>query len=257
MNAAVRIMKKIIVLLLSCLPLCVQAEPLRLCQESASEAPFLPQLTVNGQAFYGTHAAVVAHALNQLNIEFSIARLPLRRCMFLLESGVFDGTISLGWTTERSRKFIYPLSDSQTANEKLKISYVNYPIYALADSAVTWDGVSFSNISRGIAAPKGFLVEAQLRAMGVLQETELGVDFGLSLLQKHRVDAVVLPEGPGDNMVLNTSSEQIKKLDILFYQQPVYLAFSRQQHKLNTGQMQAIWQQIPLSRHEITGPFNQ
>lgn len=84
----------------------------------------------------------------------------------------------------------------------------------------------------------------------MLQETEVGVDLGASLLKRRRVDGVVLSEDVGDKMVINASSGKIKKLDIMFYQQPIYLVFSHRQYKLNTETIQSIWQQITLSRNE-------
>ncbi len=242
---------RIIILILCFLPFCVCAAALRLCQESDAEDPDLPVFTVNNESFHGEHAAIVAHALGQLNQAFSLVRLPWRRCMSLVENGVFDGVVGMGWSPERHDKFMFPQTANQLADEAIRLSYTNYPVYVLAGSALAWDGITFSNIKSGIAAPKGFLVAKQLKALGVLQETDVGVDLGLSLLKKQRIDAVVLSEIVGDRMLANEGSGSIKKLDQPFYRQAVFLVFSLKQQTLDAEKIQAVWQQIPLSRAEI------
>lgn len=243
--------KAILLALLICLP--AHAELLTLCQESAEEDPFLTEFKLNNQSYYGQHSAISAHALQQLGIEFSIIRLPWRRCVSAAMNGQYDGVIGVGWDEERGQKLLFPTLDNNLINEALRLYFVNYPIYTLATSALVWDGVKFENLKYGLTAPKGFIVENKLKALGALQQIEEGIDAGLSLLSGGRVDGVILAEEVGNKVVATQKLQNIKRLDILFYQQPIFLAITRSQKKITSAQIQAIWGQIPSSRLAMIG----
>ncbi|MEH8021946.1 transporter substrate-binding domain-containing protein [Rheinheimera metallidurans] len=236
---------------LVCLP--AQAELLKLCQESAAEDPFLAEFKVDNQSYFGQHSAITAHALQQQGISFSLVRLPWRRCVSATMNGEYDGVIGVGWDEERSQNLIFPTADDNSVNASLRLYFVNYPIYTLRTSALTWNGVKFDNVKYGLAAPKGFVIENKLKTLGVLQPIQDGVNASISLLGSGRVDGVVLAEEAGDKMLAQQSQANIKKLDIMFYSQPIFFAINRKQNKLTTAQVQAVWEQIPSSRLAILG----
>ncbi len=230
---------------------CVQAKPLRLCQESVQEDPFLKEFTINNRQVFGNHAAIVSHALLRLGIEFSIARLPWRRCLQEAGNGKFDGVIGLGWSKERSQQFAFPLTDGNDIDESLRLYYVNYPIYASADSPLQWDGAHFSAVRHGLTAPKGYLVEELLRRHGVLQQLDVGIDAGVQLLANGRLDGVVLSEEVGDRMLAQQHIKGVRKLSPYFYRQPIFLAINRRQQVLPGTVLPLLWRQLPLSRAAV------
>ncbi len=89
------------------MPFVVQSDALKLCQESASEDPGLPLHVIEGHSYFGDHAAIVVQALIQVKAEFTVERLPWKRCVSFVEKGVYDGAIGMGWNIERSQKFAY------------------------------------------------------------------------------------------------------------------------------------------------------
>lgn len=236
---------------LVCLP--AQAELLKLCQESAAEDPFLAEFKVDNQSYFGQHSAITAHALQQQGISFSLVRLPWRRCVSATMNGEYDGVIGVGWDEERSKKLIFPTTDDNSLNDALRLYFVNYLIYTLKTSALTWNGVKFDNVKYGLAAPSGFVIENKLKTLGVLQPIQDGVAVGLSLLNGGRVDGVILAEETGNKVLANKKLSNIKALDVLFYRQPIFLAIARSQNKLTSAQIQAIWEQIPSSRLAMMG----
>lgn len=241
-------------ILLACfLSLPAYADVLSLCQESKAEDPYLHEFQIHGHSYHGQHAAVVAHALHQLGIEFSLSRLPWKRCISGVMNGVYDGVVGIGWSQERSHKLFFPMADENTLNESFRLYYVRYPIYVQSESPLVWDGAEFKHVKHGLVAPKGYLVEEKLKRLNALQQTDAGVDVGISLLRNRRVDGVVLSEEVGDRMILEERAKDIKKLDVIFYQQPIFLAISRNQRKLTTDDIQRVWMQLPLSRVEIMG----
>lgn len=203
------------------------------------------------------HAAVVAHALHQLDIKFFLSRLPWKRCVSGVMNGVYDGVVGIGWSQERSQKLSFPMADEHTIDESFRLYFVRYPIYVQSEHPLVWDGVKFENIKRGLVAPKGYLVEEKLKHLNALQQTDAGVDVGISLLRNGRVDGVVLSEEVGDRMILEEKAQDIRKLDVIFYQQPIFLAFSHRQRKLTADDLQRVWMQLPRSRVEIMGTLEQ
>lgn len=239
---------KIIILILCVLPFVVQSAPLKLCQESASEDPGLPLHVIEGRSYSGHHAAIVAQALVQLKTEFTLERLPWKRCVSLVEKGVYDGAIGMGWSIDRSQKFAFPAGDNNSASAPFRISNIRYSIYTNVHSQLTWDGVHFEHVKIGIAAPKGYLVEEQLRVMKLLQETDVGGESWLTLLKRKRVDGIVLTESIGDQLMAEDGNGEIRKLELPFYQQPVFLVFSLRQTKLSHEQIDVVWNKVAAIR---------
>lgn len=238
-------MKKIIILFYL-LPLWTNAESLRLCQEFIADDLKLPRYTVNDISYIGKHVAITAQALTQLQYQFVIDQLPWTRCTQLVETGVYTAAIGMGWTAERSKKYIFPpLSDTQAP---FRLSSINYPVYVLADSRLSWDGTAFNNVEFGIAAPKGYIVEKLLQQMNVLLNIDVGIEAGFSLLINHRLDGLVLPENAADRLLEQQNLGIIRKLDPYFYSQPVFVVFSQKQQLLSNTKMLQIWQQIAESR---------
>ncbi len=235
---------KLIILIFCVSPFVVQSAPLKLCQESASEDPDLPLHVMEGRSYYGDHTAIVAQALIQLKAEFTIERLPWKRCVSLVEKGVYDGAIGMGWNMERSQRFAFPAGENNSDTAPFRISNINYSIYTNVHSQLTWDGIHFQHVSLGITAPKGYLVEEQLKAMKLLLETDVGGESWITLLKRKRVDGVVLTEAIGDQMMETQGNGEIKKLVPPFYHQPVFLVFSLQQRKLNADEMNSIWSKV-------------
>lgn len=242
---------KTIIILLCFLPWFASSESLRLCQESEAEDPDLPQHTINGEIYYGEYAAIVAKALTSLQYEFIIDRLPWRRCIAQVESGTYDGAIGMGWNDERNAKYYFPEAGNGAPNVYFRIRNVNYPIYVHTSSELSWDGKQFSHVKLGIVAPKGYLVEHKLKELNVLLKTDVGVLPWLSLLKNRRVDGVVITESIGDSAVREDGDNDIRKLEPLFYQQPVFLAFSLKQQKLSSEQMRDVWENIANVRNAV------
>lgn len=238
-------MKKIIVLF-CLLPLFASAKSLRLCQEFIADDLKLPHYTVNDISYAGKYVAITAQALTQLQYQFVVDQLPWTRCTQLVETGVYTAAIGMGWTAERSKKYIFPpLSDTQAP---FRLSSINYPVYVRADSRLSWDGTAFNNVEFGIAAPKGYIVEKLLQQMSVLLNIDVGIEAGFNLLINHRVDGLVLPENAADKLLRQQNLSIIKKLEPYFYSQPVFVVFSQKQQLLSNAEMLQIWQQIAESR---------
>ncbi len=57
-------------------------------------------------------------------------------------------------------------------------------------------------------------------------------------------------------MMLEEEMRDIKKLDIAFFQQPIFLAMNRNQQKLSPEQLQDLWLALPHARIEVMGSLD-
>lgn len=223
------------------------AEQLSFCQESEAEAPALTDFDIANQTYKGAHAAVVAHALSILELDFTIERLPWLRCMYDAHLGKFDGIIGVDWSKERSDMYDFPGETGTIPIEDFSITRADYYVYAKEDSSLSWDGHALSGLKHGIAAPKGYVVETLLKSMNAHKELESGLTSSLELLANKRIDGVVLAHVAANDRLGRYKGVKIVKLTPVFYQQYIYVVFSLKS-KVSSEQRNLIWQQIRLSK---------
>lgn len=235
-------------LLLLCSNMAHAQRPLQLCYESFDETPNLPQLQIGNERIAGFHAAVVAHALQQQQLPYQLHRLPWRRCLAEASRGQMDGAIGVGWTAERAENFYFPLQQQQPDTEK-RLTFVNYYIYALTDSALNWDGAKITGTHYGLAAPKGYVAEHKLKQLGVLQPLDSSIGSGLALVLNNRLDGYVLPGSVAEaQLTEHPQAHKIRKIEPAFLRQDLFLAISKRSSKLDEPSREQLWQQIAVSR---------
>lgn len=235
-------------LLLLCSNMAHAQPPLQLCYESFDEAPNLPQLQIGNERIIGFHAAVVAHALQQQQLPYQLHRLPWRRCLAEANKGQMDAAIGVGWTAERAEHFYFPLQQQLLDTEK-RLTFVNYYIYALADSALHWDGEYITGVHYGLAAPKGYVAESKLKQLGVLQTIDSAIGSGLALVLNNRLDGYVLPASVAETqLAAHPEAHKIRKVEPVFLRQDLFLAISKRSAKLDEKSREQLWQQIAVSR---------
>ncbi|WP_233079366.1 substrate-binding periplasmic protein [Rheinheimera soli] len=231
------------------------ATSLSFCQESDAEAPNLADYDIGQQSYKGVHAAVVAHALSTLKIDFTIKRLPWLRCMHDAQSGKFDGIIGIGWSGEWDLIFDFPGDSEAEPMKQYSITRADYYIYSIKGNSLSWDGYALSGLRYGIAAPKGYVVETLLKNLNAHKELDTGLAVSFELLVNKRVDGVVMTDSSLKAYSLQYKGTKIVKLSPVFYQQHVYMAFSLKSTVSNQTR-NLIWQQIALSKRVIANSEN-
>ncbi len=226
------------------------ATSLSFCQESDAEAPNLADYDIGQKTYKGVHAAVVAHALTTLKIDFTIKRLPWLRCMHDAQSGKFDGIIGIGWSGERALIFDFPGLSEAEPMKQYSITRADYYIYSIKGNSLSWDGYALSGLRYGIAAPKGYVVETLLKNLNAHKELDTGLDVSFELLVNKRVDGVVMTDSSVNAQSSQYKGTEIVKITPAFYQQHLYVVFSPNS-KVSNQTRNLIWQQIVLSKVAI------
>jgi polar amino acid transport system substrate-binding protein len=226
------------------------ATSLSFCQESDAEAPNLADYDIGQQSYKGVHAAVIAHALTTLKIDFTIKRLPWLRCMHDAQSGKFDGIIGIGWSGDSALIFDFPRDSEAEPMKQYSITRADYYIYSIKGSSLSWDGYALSGLRYGIAAPKGYVVETLLKNLNAHKELDAGLAVSFELLVNKRVDGVVMADGSVNAQSSQYKGTKIVKLTPVFYQQHIYMVFSLNS-KVPNQTRNLIWQQIVLSKMAI------
>ncbi|MBU2112811.1 MAG: hypothetical protein KKE94_03445 [Gammaproteobacteria bacterium] len=223
------------------------ASELHLCQESEEEAPHLKKYIIATKSYYGSHAATVAHALIELGIDFTVQRLPWRRCLHDAEIGKYDGIIGIGWSAEHGVVYDFPYNTDNKPDPLLAITAVDYYIYTKLDSKLVWDGERLSGVVHGLAAPRGYVVETTLQQMNAHKPLDSGMQASVSLLNNNRIDGIVMVDLVADQQIAELKRANIARLEPPFYRQPIYMVFSHASAIPDKTRF-AIWSQLAKSK---------
>ena len=226
------------------------ASELRLCQESEEEAPHLKKYIIAANNYYGEHAATVAHALTKMGIRFSVERLPWRRCLHDAEIGKYDGIIGIGWSEARGVIFDFPYNTDKKPEPSLAITDVYYYIYTKQGSNLAWDGERLTGVTHGLAAPKGYVVEAMLQQMNAHKPLDSGMKASVSLLNNNRIDGIIMVDLVAEQQIADLKQANVARLEPAFYHQPIYMVFSRAS-TTPEDKRYAIWSQLAESKIAI------
>lgn len=237
-------------LLLFSMPL--WAAPLQICYEDNEHSPALPRQMVDGIAAYGAHSQIATLAFNLAGVAIELHRMPWKRCLHEATIGKMDAVIGIGWTAQRQQQLAFPLDAQQQPDASLSLMQVDYHIYTHQQQPLFWDGSRLSGLKFGLSAPQGFVVEQKLKQLNALSTLPSGLNAGLELVLNRRLDGYVLAEFVADaQLKQHPKAALIKKLQPPFYQQPLFLAFSRQLAQQQPDVIQQVWLQIPKARDTI------
>jgi polar amino acid transport system substrate-binding protein len=124
----------------------------------------------------------------QVNVQFHFKRMPWKRCLYMVENGLADGTFHASYKPARAKYGVYPTKNGELdpARSIYKNSYV---IYALKGSGVSWNGKTIRNVSRPIGTQLSYAIADDLRKMGYEVKEEGSVTNNLDKLVAGRISA--------------------------------------------------------------------
>jgi polar amino acid transport system substrate-binding protein len=239
------------------LPLAAAAKPLQLCHDAAVDPKYEISATVGAYTVTGLHNVMTLQVLSKLGIEVQLQSMPWLRCLHAVTKGDIDGAIGVGWNAERSRSMHFPLQPNGEPDPAQALFSVNYYVYSHAQGDLQWDGQKFHQIKFGIAAPKGFIVAQILQQLGVYNPLEVEIDAAIMLTVNRRIDGFVQSGTVAEGQLAHSKDASlIKKLEPVFFRQPLYLVFSKLAMQRNPTQLKQIWQTIPEFRSAPADPSN-
>jgi len=136
----------------------------------------------------------------KVGIPFQFKRMPWKRCLYMVETGLADATFHASYKPDRAQYGAYPLRGGEL--DPTRAIYKNaYAIYIKRGSGVTWNGEAFSNISRPIGTQLSYAVADDLRRMGYAVEEEGIAASNLDKLLTGRISAYAGMETIVDNIL--------------------------------------------------------
>lgn len=248
-------MKLWVVALVLWLPLTAVAQPLQLCHDAAVDPKYEVSVTVGANTVTGLHTVMTLQILTKLGIDVQLQKMPWVRCINAVSKGDVDGAIGVGWTAERAHSMHFPDQPNGEADPARALFSVNYFVYSHAEGDLQWDGQKFYQLKFGIAAPKGFVVAQMLQQLGVYNPLQADIDAAIMLTANKRIDGFVQSETVAEGqLALSKDAKLIKRLEPVFFSQPLYLVFSKKAMQRRPAQLKQIWQTIPEFRPVPTIP---
>lgn len=231
------------------LPLAATAKPLQLCHDAAVDSKYEQSVTIGAYTVTGLHNVMTLKVLTQLGIEFQLHSMPWVRCLHAVTKGDVDGAIGVGWNAERSHNMHFPLQPNGEPDPALALFAVDYYVYGHAQGDLQWDGQTFHQVKFGIAAPKGFIVTQMLQQLAVYNPLEADIDAAIMLTVNRRIDGFVQARIVAEaQLAQSKDASLIKRLEPVFFRQPLYLTFSKQAMQKNPTLLAKIWNTIPEFR---------
>lgn len=182
----------------------------------------------------GILAEILKKVEKRLNIKIKIVRMPWKRALSSIESGIIDGLTDISFKEERMNLGMYPMKGGK--HDKNKRAYTTrYVLYTKKDSTIKWDGKGFENLKGNIGAPLGYSIVDDLKDKNIKVETSPSTKNDMKKLLAGRIDGVAALEYEGDNIIRHDKELQknIKKHEIPLAVKDYYLIFSHQFYKEN------------------------
>jgi polar amino acid transport system substrate-binding protein len=173
--------------------------------------------------------------------------LPWKRCLEQVQDGSMDGVVGASFLPERQAIGVYPTDAEGRPDPGRRLTLNGYHLFVPRDSALSWDGQHFGNLTGPIATIIGYSIVGQLKASGAeVYETSAGADQTLALfrlvLGGHAAAAAMIDAG-GDTVLQNHPEVALRlvKYPVPLVQKPYYLMFSHQFYEANRPLAEQIW----------------
>jgi len=185
----------------------------------------------------------------KLNIKIVFVRVPWKRALFDLKDGTVDGLFEASYKQKRLSFGVYPTKDG-IVDEKKRTNYNSYYLYKRLDSSLTWDGVSFKNISKGICAEREYSIVDDLRKMGVAVHEFNDTTKCMELLKNKRVEGVAALERAADSILSKDKNmyKEIIKLKPALQTKAYYLMLSHRFVNKYPKFSEVFWDTVSLVR---------
>ncbi len=181
----------------------------------------------------------------KVNIDIVFKRLPWPRGLVELKTGKIDGLFNASYKPKRLEFGAYPMKNGQIDLDRY--SYNNsYCLYKIKGSAISWDGIKFDNLNKGIIVVRGFSIVDDLNKMGIIVYETNNTTKCMNLLVYGRADGVASLELAGDAILRGNESKfgTIVKVKPPLKTKAYYLMLSHQFVEKHSELAETIWDAI-------------
>lgn len=181
----------------------------------------------------------------KVGVQFQFNRMPWKRCLYMVENGLADGTFHASYSPERAEYGVYPMRDGKL--DSTKAIYIStYSVFVKKGSAVTWNGKTLGNVSRPIGTQLSYAIAEDLRKMGYDVEEESSVINNLEKLVAGRISVYADIETMVENTLRKYEPKYaaIEKLSPPLSEKVYYLLISKKFAAGHPEVTERIWEAI-------------
>ena len=213
---------------------------LTLCADNSDWFPFI---FVKGGKMTGLHVDIVEQALKNINVTLTVTPMPWTRCLKELESGNFDGVLTISYKNSRSDFLHFPIDASVKKHSDFRVSDVSYWLVTLKDADV-YDGTAVS-VPQPVRIPQDWSIANDLKLLGIqVDDGALSVRANARKLLRDKFGSLVATSDSFKYLV----QDEFYREQLVLQSKPIksknyFLAFSK---KSSVDQLmrQKIWQAI-------------
>ncbi|MEH6631767.1 MAG: transporter substrate-binding domain-containing protein [Halopseudomonas aestusnigri] len=222
------------------------------CSEKQSYPPFgLGYGDTYPKENPGILVEILAMAGKQLSLKTQHIRRPWKRCMKLLEQNQVDSVFASIYLKERENIGRYPLkiesiNSPAVPDPNRRLVRVSYSLFKKKDSPFNWNGYSFSNMTRSIGAPLGYVVVKKLREdHGIEATTVHTASKGFRHVADGHLDAYIIESNIGQNLISDLNlGNSLMEIKVPFAQYDWYLMISHGFYNKNPKVSEKLWDEI-------------
>jgi polar amino acid transport system substrate-binding protein len=227
-----------------------QSKPFRLAYSDVSTYPWQVGEGLDMAVPAGIAIDIIRQAAQDTGIAVEFLRLPNKRVLLELQSGVIDGAFIFSHNPERQTYAEYPRKNG-VPDSSLRLARLSYYLYRKKNSPVMWNGSQFQGLQGPVGANSGYSIIGDLRKLGVMVEEAKSTEQNFNKLQLGRLDAVATQDNIADPHLQKNQMHDIEKLPVPLIEKDYFLIFNRHFAEKNRPQVERLWNRISMIRDQM------
>ncbi|SMC22001.1 polar amino acid transport system substrate-binding protein [Andreprevotia lacus DSM 23236] len=205
------------------------------------DQPFLPFTHPDGS---GLAQQAIRNAAAGLPVQLKWVTAPRRRCVADLSTNTTQGLVA-AYDLQRTAYTAYPMRNGQPDRQR-NVAMVRVRFYVRSASPLSWDGNKLGGVADPLVGVQaGFVYANDLLQHGIrADEGAPGLDAQFAKLANGRVDAVAAMENEAAPLIAQRYPGQIRALEPVFEDIPLYLAVSLPFYQQNRALVETIWSRL-------------
>lgn len=228
-----------------------QGKIIRLAYSDVSTPPYQVGEGLHIPEPAGIALDIIRQAAQDSGISIEIQRLPNKRVLFELQSGVIDGAFIFSHNAERQAFAEYPKNQG-LPDASRRVARLSYYLYRMRGSQVNWNGSQFQHLTGPVGANTGYSVIGDLKKWGVTVEEAKNTEQNFTKLRLGRLAAVATQDNIADFYLQKTRQSDIEKLPQALVEKDYFLIFNRSFAEKNRAEVEKLWNRIGVIRDQVT-----
>lgn len=205
----------------------------------------------------GIAVELVNLAAAAIHCKVTWERLPNRRVLRAVELGEVDAMLMFSYSEERAAFAVYPMLAGKP-DSRLRLAALQYHVYTLTGSPLTWDGKQFDPLPGVLGVNAGYSVGADLRKAGFTVEEARTTEQNFQKLRLKRIAAYVMQDDPADLVIDTQGIRDVRKLPVPYSSKDYFLPFSKLRYAQAPDVAERLWDSIAkVRRTHIQGLLHQ